>query len=491
MDDGPHPPLAGRAVAGDAFGEQQGEHRGGQPGRRASVHARRRWDECEVGDETPEPCLTAEPARQQAAEDYHGSDGRTHGQRAEGGGDAAASGAAQEDRPVVPGDPGGGGSRGETRTPSGGDGRTDCALGHVEAPGEGERREPGNPVQGGSRNRAVVDGPQVDAPNAGEDLRPRDRAGQVGAGHDGNAARSSIPDGHCRRLQNRFGMTAEQRPRRVWLVVGVVALVVLAVGVIVAFLLLRESTTAVDVDEAVGDFRQQQPTAPETTETATVETTAAAVTTSTTAVPAPGSGVPEPGVYTYATTGRESIDALDGRSHRYPDVSTITVTHEECGAVLRWRPLRERWDAMTVCPSERGQELRVDRNHHEFFGISDTREFVCEPGALFFPATTEPGTTWTARCGTDDVDVIRTGTIVGTSEVVIGGTAVTVLDFAVHESISGASTGTAERTVRVIPDSGLIVELQVTVDVRNDSPLGDVHYVERYHLRLTSLVPRR
>ena len=102
--------------------------------------------------------------------------------------------------------------------------------------------------------------------------------------------------------------------------------------------------------------------------------------------------MPEPGVYTYTTTGSESIDALDGRSHRYPEVSTITVTHEECGAVLRWRPLHERWDAMTVCPSERGQELRVDRNHHEFFGSSGTGEFVCEPGALVFPATTEPGT---------------------------------------------------------------------------------------------------
>ncbi len=196
-------------------------------------------------------------------------------------------------------------------------------------------------------------------------------------------------------------------------------------------------------------------------------------------------------MYTYATTGRESIDALDGRSHRYPETSTITVTHEGCGAVSRWRPLRERWDAMSVCPSARGQELRVDRNHHEFFGIGDTREFVCEPGALFFPATMAPGTTWADRCSTDDVDVVRTGTILGTSELVVGGTPVTVLGFEIHEAISGASTGTTERTVHVVPDTGLTVELQVAVDVRNDSPLGDVHYMERYRIRLTSLVPRR
>jgi hypothetical protein len=287
-------------------------------------------------------------------------------------------------------------------------------------------------------------------------------------------------------------MTAEQRPRRVWLIVGIGALLVLAVGAITVFLLLRESTTAVDVDEAVGDFRQQQQaTAPATTEAAAVETTAAAVTNSPTTVPAPGSGVPDPGVYTYATTGRESIDALGGRSHRYPEVSTITVTHARCGAVSTWRPLRERWDAMSICPSARGMELRVDRNHHEFFGIGDTREFVCEPGALFFPATTAPGTTWTDRCSTDDVDVVRTGTILGTSQVMVGGTPVTVLGFEMLEEISGASTGTTERTVRVVPDTGLVVELRLVVDVRNDSPLGDVHYVERYRIRLTSLVPRR
>ena len=59
------------------------------------------------------------------------------------------------------------------------------------------------------------------------------------------------------------------------------------------------------------------------------------------------------------------------------------------------------------------------------------------------------------------------------------------------EEISGASTGTTERTVRVVPDTGLVVELRLVVDVRNDSPVGDVHYVERYRMRLTSLLPHR
>jgi hypothetical protein len=211
----------------------------------------------------------------------------------------------------------------------------------------------------------------------------------------------------------------------------------------------------------------------------------------TTTVPPPGSEVPTAGVYTYRTTGRETLDALGGRSHRYPEVSTITVTDEGCGVLVNWRPLRERWDATTLCPSARGLELRTDANHHEFFGITDEREFVCERGALLYPATTTPGVTWTARCSSGDVDVVRRGTILGTSEVQVGGSALTVLDFEVNDEISGASEGTTERTIRVVPATGLVVEQELVTDVRNDSPIGDVHYTERYTIRLTSLAPRR
>jgi hypothetical protein len=287
----------------------------------------------------------------------------------------------------------------------------------------------------------------------------------------------------------------------VWWVVAAVVVVVVAAGALAAFLLLRESTTPVDVDEAVGDFRSQTQSTPPADRT---ETTVAVATTTastvpaetspaatTTTLPPPGSELLAPGVYTYRTSGRESIDALGGRSHRYPDVSTITVTREGCGVLVNWRPLRERWDATALCPSARGLELRVDANHHEFFGITDERDFVCERGALLYPATTTPDVAWTARCSSGDVDVVRRGRILGTSEVDVGGRTVTVLEFEVNDEISGASEGTTERTISVVPATGLVVEQSLVTDVRNDSPIGDVHYTERYSIRLTSLDPRR
>jgi hypothetical protein len=284
---------------------------------------------------------------------------------------------------------------------------------------------------------------------------------------------------HGRTLQNR-GIDLDdrldvaaaggppRRRRRRWLIAAGIVLAVVVGGIIAAAILLRESTTPVDVEQAVGDFRAAEGTADDA-----------------------AAALPAEGVYTYATSGRESIDALDGRHHDYPEVTTITVRHEGCGAVFDWRPLRERFDETVVCPEASGAVLPRYRSQHEFFGTTDHREFVCEPGSLWYPSSTEPGTTWTLRCATEDIEVVRTGTITGLSEVDVGGAAVEVLAFELRDEISGASTGTTERVVKVVPGTGLIVELSMAVDVQNDSPIGDVHYLELYRLQLTSLTPRR
>ncbi len=263
-------------------------------------------------------------------------------------------------------------------------------------------------------------------------------------------------------------MARRHRRRRLVIIASFTFVAVVVAGLIAAAIIFSESTTPVDVEQAVSEFRA---------DTGDVDGAVAAL--------------PEPGVYTYSTSGRESVDALDGRHHDYPAETTITVRHEGCGAKLTWRPLAERFDDTVVCPESSGVVLPSYRSYHEFFGMDDDREFVCEPGSLWYPAATEPGTTWTVRCADDDVDVLRTGTITGLSEVEVAGETIEVLTFELHDEISGASVGTNERVVKVLPENGLIVELAASVDVRSDSPLGDVHYLELYRLRLTSLAPRR
>ena len=76
-------------------------------------------------------------------------------------------------------------------------------------------------------------------------------------------------------------------------------------------------------------------------------------------------------------------------------------------------------------------------------------------------------------------------------EVDVGGADGRGSEFELQDEITGASTGTTGRVLKVVPDTGLIVELSMAVDVQNDSPVGDVHYLELYRLQLTSLTPRR
>ena len=110
-----------------------------------------------VGDEAPEPGLAAEPPGDQSAEEHRGARRRGGEQAAERRRDAATAGTAEERRPVVAGDGGGGGERGQGRPRRRRYERADRTLGDVEAAGDGERSEPGDVVQGSSRDRAAAD----------------------------------------------------------------------------------------------------------------------------------------------------------------------------------------------------------------------------------------------------------------------------------------------------------------------------------------------
>jgi hypothetical protein len=382
----------------------------------------------------------------------------------------------------VSGDCGGRSECRQSRSRAGRDERADGALGDIERSGDCERGESGNAVQRRSRDRSAADGTQIDATTAGRHLRPRHRAGEEGTGEDRCRPPRSVRPRHGRTLQNCGIDQADQpagtapddtkarrrRHRRFVIISSFTFVALVVAGLIAAAIIFSESITPVDVGQAISEFRSD-----------------------TGDVDEPGTALPEPGVYTYATSGRESIDALDGRHHDYPAETTITVRHEGCGAKFTWRPLTERFDDTVLCPEPAGVVLPSYRSHHEFFGMDDDRAFMCEPGSFWYPATTAPGTTWTVRCADDDVHVLRTGTMTGLSEVEVAGEVVEVLTFELHDEITGASVGTNERMVKVLPDTGLIVELAASVDVRSDSPIGDVHYLELYRLNLTSLTPRR
>lgn len=141
-----------------------------------------------------------------------------------------------------------------------------------------------------------------------------------------------------------------------------------------------------------------------TTTSTTVTPTAALSSSSTTAVAASASTpttqdvkpvtTPEPipvGVYRYATTGAETIDVLGGERHDYPDITTITVTDEGCGRVLRWDVVAQRYEIWGLCIDAESPGLGAQAvQYHEFFGQKTPEPVDCNrtvPLGLAKPVT--------------------------------------------------------------------------------------------------------
>jgi hypothetical protein len=252
--------------------------------------------------------------------------------------------------------------------------------------------------------------------------------------------------------------------------IGVALVVVLgAAGVI--FLMVSDTTTPVDVDDAVGRYRE--------------EVGADELASTTTA--ARGQALPGEGVYVYATEGHDAIDILGGATHTYPAETTLTVTHTACGFRQRWQPLEERWDDEEVCVSDAGRERRALDAHHEFFGMSDDESFACDPGYVLLPADPEPGTTWTTSCQSAGSGLTGRGEVVGVEVRQVGAESVDTVHVRIEEEASGSNTGPSRDDYWLRASDGLLIERVSSVDTRSETPVGTATYTERFTLRLASL----
>lgn len=166
---------------------------------------------------------------------------------------------------------------------------------------------------------------------------------------------------------------------------------------------------------------------------------------------------PAPAVagFVYDTTGFESVDAFGGARHAYPARTTISVRTRGNGCrVFRWRPFAQRFWEWETC----GARLVRFAELHRFFGRDDKRDWRCDE-----TSTLSGGWRCTAR---------------GTTEIGRADSAGRVTT-----RMSGATTGSGLRDVRLRPD-GVPRRMVVENDSTTPSFLGDVHYRERYELRL-------
>jgi hypothetical protein len=292
---------------------------------------------------------------------------------------------------------------------------------------------------------------------------------------------------HLRQTRARSGRDVLRS--RLVMVVGVVVVVAGAAGLIWR-LGFRDTATPLSPAEIVEDLTGIPTPSTDTPDSGTRAPEPVATTTS---LVAPGfvvgSAPGDPGLYVYATTGFEEIDALGGARHDYPAETFVTMQPGGCGVTLRWTALEERWDELDLCDTAGGLSVLHYDAYHEWFSQADLQKFACGPlDAVAIPDGGDGS--WSYECANYERDEVWFVEVVGTEKVEVAGEEVDSLHVRVTSDLSGESTGTSETDTWYLQGTSLIVRRMVNRSSVNQSLVGAVNYVEEYEIVLSSLLPQ-
>src|SRR5947207_14479449 len=266
-------------------------------------------------------------------------------------------------------------------------------------------------------------------------------------------------------------MVVRRRRRWWWIAAGAVVLVAATAFVLVRFVFLRDTTTTVSPGDVLARYRASSTVAGSATTTA-------------------GSGLalPAPGVYRYATTGTERVDALGGATHTYPAVTTITVTPAGCGVQARWDALQERWNLRELCLGDGGIVSGSYTDVHRFYGQTDRSDWTCAPAYVLVPGDPMAGAAWTGSCtdghGTSEATAVS---VMGLDDVTVARQPIPAVHVQRVETDTGSDTTATSTTDQWFDRrTGLVLREVATSSSTTSSLVGDVHYQEQYELAITS-----
>jgi hypothetical protein len=196
--------------------------------------------------------------------------------------------------------------------------------------------------------------------------------------------------------------------------------------------------------------------------------------------------LPRPGVYTYRSSGGESLSVM-GAARTFPARSSMIVTDGTCARVT-WAPLIQHTETTTVCPAAKGAYTVPSMVTHETIGGSTTTSTLDCPATLYLlPSNFRAGSHWSARCTLSDPHETVTvdGVALGSTAVRVGGQRVEVEHVRLTQHFAGAASGTNPTDYWVALTNGLIVRESEDVDVTQDG----VHYHQNSDTRLVSTNP--
>ena len=198
--------------------------------------------------------------------------------------------------------------------------------------------------------------------------------------------------------------------------------------------------------------------------------------------------LPAPGVYTYRTSGGESLNLVGVGARSFPVSTSMIVSDGRC-ATVSWVPITQHTEATTLCNAPNGA-LTVPKlvTDESIAGSNSTSTINCPASTYLLPAAARPGQHWTATCSqvSPAEKIMLAGQALGQSTMLVGGRAVSVT----HARLTFTFTGAAEHGTNpidfwIVPSSGLIVREKETVGVTQSG----VRYSESMETTLTGLRP--
>lgn len=201
---------------------------------------------------------------------------------------------------------------------------------------------------------------------------------------------------------------------------------------------------------------------------------------------------PEAGTYTYAGSGKESVDALGGSEHIFPKEIAVVVEldpDDDCAWVNNVVYVRQHIEERRYCSDGGTVTDRGFTREIEFFNQLQEAEYECGENALRRYPEAPRGSTWTWTCTEGgDTRSVYTGTYLGMETLTIGGEQVQAWHSRVTSKQSGDTVGT-DTSEFWLAESGLPLRFSADLDVKTRSVLGETNFQEELDYTLTSLVP--
>ena len=196
---------------------------------------------------------------------------------------------------------------------------------------------------------------------------------------------------------------------------------------------------------------------------------------------------PKDGTYRYSTRGFESVDALLGARHRYPDTTSIQVSRSSCGYAERWIARRERHTQFDYCVSSDGsRRLNAINDYHEFFGYPEDQRYQCSGARVAALAKVARGFSWTDRCRSRTTLLVLKGKVLGRALLHSARGRIKAVHLYVVARSKGHSAGRTTYNTWLEVPGGLLVQRDVTGSATTGTPAGRVHSEERYRLKLAA-----